>query len=55
MLITIFAYLMVIVFMVMIMKKWMSPLSALVVVPTIFTIAAMILGIANKGTLGNGY
>lgn len=52
MLITIFAYLMVIVFMVMIMKKWMSPLSALVVVPTIFTIAAMILGIANKGTLG---
>lgn len=52
MVITIMAYLMVAIFMVLIMKKWMSPLSALVIVPVVFAIIAMILGVADKGDLG---
>ncbi len=42
MLLTIIAYAMIIVFMYIIMKKKMSPFTALVIIPLIFAIIAML-------------
>ncbi len=53
MLLTILSYLMIIVFMVVIMKKKLSPLTALVLVPLIFTLIAMFTGVAEKGNIGD--
>lgn len=53
MLLTILAYAMIIVFMVAIMKKKLSPLTSLVIIPLLFTIVAMITGVAKKGNIGD--
>lgn len=53
MLLTVLSYLMIIVFMFVVMKKKMSPFTSLVIVPLVFTIAAMLLGVANKGGIGD--
>lgn len=47
MLLTILAYAMIILFMYVIMKKKLSPFTALVLVPLIFTLIAMALGVAS--------
>lgn len=52
MLLTVLSYAMIIVFMFVIMKKKMSPFTALVLVPLAFTMIAKFSGIAAKGTLG---
>ena len=52
MLLTVLSYAMIIVFMFVIMKKKMSPFTALVLVPLVFTMIAKFSGIAAKGTLG---
>ncbi len=53
MLLTILAYGMIIVFMYVIMKKKMSPFTALVIIPLVFTIIAMLTGVAKKGNIGD--
>lgn len=53
MLLTIIAYAMIVVFMFIIMKKKMSPFTALVLVPLVFAIIAMAAGVAKKGTIGD--
>ncbi|MCG4281815.1 CitMHS family transporter [Lacticaseibacillus saniviri] len=53
MLLTVLAYAMIIIFMYIIMKKKMSPFTALVMVPLVFAIIAMIAGVAKKGTIGD--
>ncbi|MGX7199702.1 CitMHS family transporter [Enterococcus nangangensis] len=53
MLLTILSYLMIIVFMFVIMKKKMSPLTALVIIPMVFTIIAMLFGVSAKGNIGD--
>ena len=53
MLLTIIAYAMIIVFMYIIMKKKMSPFTALVIIPLIFAIIAMLTGVAKKGSSGD--
>ncbi|MFV0555930.1 MAG: CitMHS family transporter [Lactovum sp.] len=52
MLLTILAYLMIIVFMIVIMKKWLSPLVSLVMVPMVFAIVAFLLGASDTINLG---
>lgn len=52
MLLTVLSYAMIIVFMFVIMKKKMSPFTALVLVPMIFALIAKFSGVAKKGTLG---
>lgn len=52
MLLTVLSYAMIIVFMFVIMKKKMSPFTALVLVPMIFALIAKFAGVAKKGTLG---
>ena len=52
MLLTVLSYAMIIVFMFVIMKKKMSPFTALVLVPLVFTMIAKFSGSAAKGTLG---
>lgn len=52
MLLTVLSYVMIIVFMFVIMKKKMSPFTALVLVPMIFALIAKFSGVAKKGTLG---
>lgn len=49
MLLTILAYAMIVVFMFVVMKKKMSPLTSLVIVPLIFTIIAIYTGAADFG------
>lgn len=53
MLLTVLSYVMIIVFMFMIMKKKMSPFTSLVIIPLIFTIIAMLAGVAEKGNIGD--
>lgn len=53
MLLTVLAYLMIIVFMFVIMKKKLSPFTSLVIIPLIFTIIAMVMGVAKKGNIGD--
>lgn len=53
MLLTILSYAMIIVFMYVIMKKKLSPFVALVLVPLVFTLIAVVSGVAKKGSLGN--
>lgn len=53
MLLTVLSYLMIIVFMFVIMKKKMSPFTALVLIPLIFTLVAKFSNVANKGSLGD--
>lgn len=53
MLLTILAYGMIICFMVVIMKKKMSPFTSLVIIPLIFTLIAMAAGVAKKGNIGD--
>ena len=53
MLLTVLAYGMIIVFMYVIMKKKMSPFTALVIIPLIFAMIAVIAGVANEGTIGD--
>ncbi|WP_047999885.1 CitMHS family transporter [Lactiplantibacillus herbarum] len=53
MLLTIIAYAMIIVFMFIIMKKKMSPFTALVLVPLVFGIIAMVAGVSKKGSIGD--
>lgn len=50
---TILSYAMIIVFMFFIMKKKLSPLTALVLVPLFFTLIAQVLGVAAEGNIGN--
>lgn len=50
---TILAYLMIIVFMTAILKKWLSPFTSLVLVPLVFTIIAVLVGVSNKGNIGD--
>lgn len=52
MLLTILAYLMIIVFMIVIMKKWLSPLVSLIMVPLVFSIVAFLLGASHTIDLG---
>ena len=52
MLLTILAYLMIIVFMFMIMKKMLSPFTSLVLVPLVFTVVAMLAGVSAEGNIG---
>ncbi|GAB2024504.1 CitMHS family transporter [Lactovum odontotermitis] len=44
---TILAYLMIIVFMIVIMKKWLSPFLTLVLVPIVFAAVVMLTGLAQ--------
>ncbi len=53
MILTILSYAMIIVFMFVIMKKKMSPFTALVIIPLCFTIIAMLAGVADKGNIGD--
>ncbi|MBP1043221.1 citrate transporter [Vagococcus sp. BWB3-3] len=53
MLLTVLSYAMIIIFMIVIMKKKMSPFTALVLVPLFFALSAILLGVSNKGTLGD--
>ncbi|WP_282920008.1 CitMHS family transporter [Ignavigranum ruoffiae] len=54
MLLTVLAYVMIITFMYIIMTKKMSPFTSLVIIPLIFTIIALLTGVANKeGTLSD--
>ncbi|MGM0213684.1 CitMHS family transporter [Enterococcus sp. AZ109] len=53
MLLTVLSYLMIIVFMFVIMKKKMSPFTSLVIVPLIFTLIAMVAGVAEEGNIGD--
>jgi CitMHS family citrate-Mg2+:H+ or citrate-Ca2+:H+ symporter len=53
MMLTILSYAMIIVFMFVIMKKKMSPFTALVGIPIIFALIAMGLGLSKKGSLGD--
>ncbi|MBE9909413.1 CitMHS family transporter [Enterococcus casseliflavus] len=52
MILTILAYLMIIVFMVAILKKWLSPFTSLVLVPLVFTLVAILAGVSNEGNIG---
>lgn len=47
MLLTILSYLMIIVFMYMIMKKKLSPLTSLVIIPLVFTLIAIFTGVVD--------
>lgn len=49
---TFLSYAMIVVFMFMILKKIMSPFTSLVIVPLVFTIIAVLLGVANEGNIG---
>ncbi|MHC5249649.1 CitMHS family transporter [Enterococcus sp. LJL120] len=53
MLLTILSYGMIIVFMFVIMKKKLSPLTALIMIPLLFTLVAMIAGVAADGNIGD--
>lgn len=53
MLLTVLSYLMIIIFMVVIMRKKMSPFTALVVIPLVFTLIAMAFGVSEKGNIGD--
>ena len=53
MLLTVLAYGMIVVFMFAIMKKKLSPFTSLVIIPLIFTIIAMVAGVAEKGNIGD--
>lgn len=53
MLLTVLSYLMIIIFMVVIMRKKMSPFTALVVIPIVFTLIAMAFGVSEKGNIGD--
>lgn len=53
MLLTVLSYAMIIVFMFVIMKKKMSPFTSLVLIPLIFTLVAMVSGVAEKGSIGD--
>ncbi|CZQ92585.1 citrate transporter [Trichococcus palustris] len=53
MLLTVLAYGMIAVFMFAIMKKKLSPFTSLVIIPLIFTIIAMVAGVAEKGNIGD--
>ncbi|EOZ5987764.1 CitMHS family transporter [Enterococcus faecium] len=53
MILTILSYAMIIVFMFVIMKKKMSPFTALVIIPLCFTIIAMLAGVADKGNIAD--
>lgn len=54
MILTILAYLMIIVFMVVIMKKWLSPFISLVLVPIVFALVAVILNAAKYSPVSKG-
>ncbi|MGX7243657.1 CitMHS family transporter [Enterococcus quebecensis] len=53
MLLTVLSYVMIIVFMFVIMKKKMSPFTALVLIPLIFALIAMVAGVSKKGSIGD--
>lgn len=53
MLLTILSYAMIIVFMYVIMKKQMSPFTALVVIPLLFTIIAVLAQVSKPGSIGD--
>lgn len=53
MLLTVLSYVMIIVFMFVIMKKKMSPFTALVLIPLIFALIAIFAGVSNKGSIGD--
>ncbi|MGX7150429.1 CitMHS family transporter [Enterococcus ureasiticus] len=53
MLLTVLSYVMIIVFMFVIMKKKMSPFTALVLIPLIFALIAMFAGVSKKGSIGD--
>lgn len=53
MLLTVLSYVMIIVFMFVIMKKKMSPFTALVLIPLIFAFIAMFAGVSKKGSIGD--
>ncbi len=53
MLLTVLAYGMIAVFMFAIMKKKLSPFTSLVIIPLIFTLIAMVAGVAEKGNIGD--
>lgn len=53
MLLTVLSYVMIIVFMFVIMKKKMSPFTALVLIPLIFALIAIFTGVSNKGSIGD--
>jgi CitMHS family citrate-Mg2+:H+ or citrate-Ca2+:H+ symporter len=53
MLLTVLSYVMIIIFMFVIMKKKMSPFTALVLIPLIFALIAMVAGVSNKGSIGD--
>lgn len=53
MLLTVLSYVMIIVFMFVIMKKKMSPFTALVLIPLIFALIAMFSGVSKKGSIGD--
>lgn len=53
MLLTVLSYAMIIVFMFVIMKKKMSPFTALVLIPLIFALIAMFSGVSKKGAIGD--
>lgn len=53
MLLTLLSYGMIIVFMYVIMRKKMSPFTALVLIPMVFTIIAMITKVSKKGNIGD--
>ncbi|MFQ7234360.1 MAG: CitMHS family transporter [Enterococcus hulanensis] len=53
MLLTVLSYAMIIIFMFVIMKKKMSPFTSLVIIPLVFTLVAMVAGVAKKGNIGD--
>lgn len=53
MLLTVLSYVMIIVFMFVIMKKKMSPFTALVLIPLIFALITMFAGVSKKGSIGD--
>ncbi|MBO0440637.1 CitMHS family transporter [Candidatus Enterococcus ikei] len=53
MLLTVLSYVMIVVFMFVIMKKKMSPFTALVLIPLIFALVAMFAGVSKKGSIGD--
>ncbi|MBP2099161.1 CitMHS family transporter [Enterococcus rivorum] len=53
MLLTVLSYAMIVIFMFVIMKKKMSPFTALVLIPLVFAFIAMFSGVAKKGSIGD--
>ena len=53
MLLTVFAYAMMVVFMYVIMKKKMSPFTALVLIPLAFALVAVLTGVVQDVNIGN--